>query len=133
MKKLLLIFGTVLLISSCQDNTSYMEEDIPDIINLIGGTNEVSLSRFEGLVVPLGLNVSTISGGCNDISRIKVNNSNSTILHEDSTEYSVNTSYNCEYIPSADSEHGSMHKIASFTNSDFSGALFRKAVSILLH
>ena len=45
----------------------------------LGGTNEVSLSRFEGLVVPLGLNVSTISGGCNDISRIKVNNSNSTI------------------------------------------------------
>ena len=53
MKKLLLIFGTVLLISSCQDNTSYMEEDLPDIINLIGGTNEVTINQIiDGNSVP---------------------------------------------------------------------------------
>ena len=46
MKKLLLIFGTVLLISSCQDNTSFIEEDIPDIFNLIGGTNEVTINQI---------------------------------------------------------------------------------------
>ena len=46
MKKLLLIFGTVLLISSCQDNTSFIEEDIQDIFNLIGGTNEVTINQI---------------------------------------------------------------------------------------
>ena len=53
MKKLLLIFGTVLLICSCQDNTSYSEEDIPDISNLISGTNEVTINQIiDGNSVP---------------------------------------------------------------------------------
>tara|TARA_Y100000593_G_scaffold95087_1_gene199420 strand:+ start:20278 stop:29775 length:9498 start_codon:yes stop_codon:yes gene_type:complete len=38
------------------------------------------------------------------------------VIHEDTTEYNASAQYDSEYIPEADSENGSMHKIASFTN-----------------
>ena len=41
---------------------------------ILGGSNEIGTSRFEGLAVPLGLVVNSpnIDGGCSQLSKIKM-------------------------------------------------------------
>lgn len=42
----------------------------------LGGSNEIGSSRFDGLVVPIGLALhpKTIDGGCSQLSKIKITN-----------------------------------------------------------
>ena len=48
---------------------------------MLGGTNNIGTSRFDGLVVPIGLAVDpkTILGGCSQLSNIKMINKDETI------------------------------------------------------
>jgi len=49
--------------------------------SMLGGSNDVGTSRFDGLVVPIGLAVDpkTILGGCSQLSNIKTINKDETI------------------------------------------------------
>lgn len=49
--------------------------------SMLGGTNNIGTSRFDGLVVPIGLAVDpkTILGGCSQLSNIKMINKDETI------------------------------------------------------
>jgi hypothetical protein len=49
--------------------------------SMLGGSNTIGTSRFDGLVVPLGLSVDpkTILGGCSQLSPIKMINNNEII------------------------------------------------------
>jgi len=46
--------------------------------SMLGGSNHIGTSRFDGLVVPIGLAVDPISimGGCSQLSNIKMINNN---------------------------------------------------------
>jgi|TARA_B110000285_G_scaffold235562_1_gene318089 hypothetical protein len=43
---------------------------------ILGGSNEIGVSRFDGLVVPVGLALTptNIDGGCSQLSKIKMSN-----------------------------------------------------------
>lgn len=46
----------------------------------IGGSNQIGISRFDGLVVPLGLAVNTtMSGGCSQLYKINFKNINEIV------------------------------------------------------
>lgn len=49
--------------------------------SMLGGSNDIGTSRFDGLVVPIGLAVDpkTILGGCSQLSNIKTINKDETI------------------------------------------------------
>jgi hypothetical protein len=49
--------------------------------SMLGGTNNIGTSRFDGLVVPIGLAVDpkTNLGGCSQLSNIKMINKDETI------------------------------------------------------
>lgn len=49
--------------------------------SMLGGSNTIGTSRFDGLVVPLGLSVdpTTLYGGCSQVSPIKMINNNEII------------------------------------------------------
>ena len=48
---------------------------------MLGGSNSIGTSRFDGLVVPIGLSVdpTSIFGGCSQIPNIKIVNKDETI------------------------------------------------------
>ena len=47
---------------------------------ILGGSNQIGISRFDGLVVPLGLAVNPIiSGGCSQLSKINLKNINEIV------------------------------------------------------
>lgn len=47
---------------------------------LLGGSNQVGISRFDGLVVPIGLTVNPqITGGCSQLSKINLKNINEIV------------------------------------------------------
>tara|TARA_B110000879_G_scaffold152275_1_gene197154 strand:- start:3562 stop:3912 length:351 start_codon:yes stop_codon:yes gene_type:complete len=52
-----------------------------NIHSMLGGSNDIGTSRFDGLVVPLGLSVdpTTLYGGCSQLSNIKMINNNEII------------------------------------------------------
>lgn len=46
----------------------------------LGGSTQIGLSRFDGLVVPLGLTVNhSMDGGCSQLSKIKIKNINGIV------------------------------------------------------
>ena len=59
---------------------------------MLGGSNKIGISRFDGLVVPIGLmlNDTTSNGGCTQLSNIKLVNTGE-IINDDLFDKLFNT------------------------------------------